>query len=60
MTVDLIELTHYLIETPFKAFANSVDPDACSGSTLFAYGNMMCYDPTLVGLTSNSLFYVPT
>ena len=41
-------------------FANRVDPDqaarvraACSASTLFAYGNMIRYDPTLVELTSN-------
>ena len=47
----------------FDAFANRVDPDqaalvraALSGSTLFAYGNIIRYDPTFVGLTSN--FYV--
>ena len=50
----------YLIETPFKTFANREDPDqaalvraACSGSTLFVYENMIIYDPTLVDLTSN-------
>jgi len=39
-----VTLTHSLIETPFDAFANRVDPDqtapigaAWSGSTLFAY-----------------------
>ena len=38
----------------------TADPDqaaliraALSGSTLFAYGNMIKYDPTLVDLTSN-------
>ena len=48
------------IEVPFNAFANRADPDqaalvrvASSGSTLFAYGNMIRYDPTLVDLTSN-------
>ena len=53
-------LTLYLIEAPFDAFANWADPDqaaliraAWSGSTLFAYGTMIRYDPTLVGLTSN-------
>ena len=41
------ELTFYLIETPFNAFANRADPDQAalvradwSGSTLFAYGNI--------------------
>ena len=41
-------LTLYLIETPFSPFANRADPDqaalvraAWSGSTLFAYGNMI-------------------
>ena len=40
---------------PFKAYANRADPDkaalasaAWSGSTLFAYNNMIGYDPTLV------------
>ena len=44
----------------FNAFSNRADPDqaaffraALSGSTLFAYGNMIRYDPTLVDLTSN-------
>ena len=48
-------LTLYLIEMPFNTFANRADPDqaalnraAWSGSTLFAYGNMIRYDPTLV------------
>ena len=48
------------IETPFNTFANREDPDqaalvraAWSGSTLFAYGNMIRYDPTLVDLTSS-------
>ena len=42
------------------AFSNRADPDqaallraALPGSTLFAYGNMIRYDPTLVDLTSN-------
>ena len=39
--------TLYLIETPFNAFANRADPD------LFAYGNMIKYDPTLVDPTRN-------
>ena len=50
----------YLIETPFDNFANRLDPDqaaltraAKSGSALFAYGNMIIYDPTLVYLTCN-------
>ena len=51
----------YLIETPFITFANRADPAqaaALSGSTLFAYGNMIRYDPKLADLTSN--FFVPT
>ena len=51
----------------FDAFANRADPDqaalvraALSGSTLFAYGNMIRYDHTLVDLTSNFLFNVQT
>ena len=39
--------TLYLIETPFNTFAN------IAGSTQFAYGNMIRYDPTLVDMTSN-------
>ena len=39
------------------AFSIRADPDQAalvrSGSTLFAYGNMIRYDPTLVDLTSN-------
>ena len=27
--------------------------DSCSGSALFAYGNVIRYDPSLVDLTSN-------
>ena len=53
-------LTLYLIEMPFNTFANRADPDqaafvrtALSGFTLFAYGNMIRCDPTLVDLTSN-------
>ena len=45
---------------PFDTFANRADPDqaaliraAQSGSTLFAYGNMIRYNPTLEDLTSN-------
>ena len=60
-----ISLTLYLIGTPFDpafdTFANRADQDqaalvraAWSGSTLFAYGNMIRYDPTLVNLTGNS------
>ena len=55
----MFTFTLYLIETPFSTFANRADPDqaalvraAWSGSTLFAYGNML-YDPTLVDLASN-------
>ena len=58
-------LTLYLIYMPFNTFANRVDPDqaaltraAWSGSALFAYGNMIKYDDTLVDLTSNFFFYV--
>ena len=49
-----------IIETPFNTFANRADPDqaaliraALSGSTLFVYGNMIRYDPTLVDMESN-------
>ena len=51
-------LTIYILETPFNAFANSADSDqaalraAWSGSALFAHGNMIRYDPTLVDRTS--------
>ena len=52
--------TLYLTEMPFNTFANRANPNqaalvraAWSGSTLFAYGNTMRYDPTLVDLTSN-------
>ena len=48
----------------FNTFANRADPDlaalvraAGSGSTLFAYGNIIRYDPTLVDLTSNCSMY---
>ena len=41
-------LNLYLMETPINPFANRIDPDqaalvraACSGSTLFAYGNVI-------------------
>ena len=48
-------LTLYLIGTPFITFANRADPDqaALTGSTLFAYVNMIRYDPTLLDLTNN-------
>ena len=53
-------LTLYLIEMPFNTFENREDPDqaafvraAWSESPLFAYGNMIRNDPTLVDLTSN-------
>ena len=50
-------LTLYFKERPFNTFANRADPDQAalvrSGSTLFTYGNMVRYDPTLVDLTSN-------
>ena len=61
-----ITLTLNFIETPFDpafdTFVNRADPDqaalvraAWSGSTLFAYGNMIRYEnPTLVNLTGNS------
>ena len=62
MSVTKMCLTLYLIETPFSSFANREDPDkaalvgatraAWSGSNLFAYGNMIRYDPTLVEMTS--------
>ena len=45
---------------PFNMFANRADPDqatlvraALSGSTLFAYGNLIRFEPTLVDLMSN-------
>ena len=54
----------YLIETPFNTFENRPDTDlasltrvTCSGSTLFAYQNMIIYVPTLVDLTSNLFVY---
>ena len=34
----------------FNSFANRADPDQAA---LFAYGNVIRYDPTLVDLTSN-------
>ena len=44
----------------FNTFANRAEPDQAAlvravwqGSTLFAYGNMIRYDPTLVDLASN-------
>ena len=44
----------------FNTFANRADLDqaalvraARSGSTMFAHGNIIRYDPTPVGLTSN-------
>ena len=53
-------LTLYPKETPFNSFANRVDSDqaalvrgARSGSTLFAYVNMIRYAPLLVDLTDN-------
>ena len=62
MTFDVISaLTFYLIDS-FNTFTNRADPDqaalaklvraARSGPTLFAYGKMIRYDPTLVELTS--------
>ena len=46
------------METRLNTFVNRADPDQ-AGSTLFAYGNgntcMIRNDPTLMGLTSNSL-----
>ena len=55
-----IHLTLYLMEAPFNTSVNIADPDpaallraARSGSTLFALGNIIRYDPTLVDLTSN-------
>ena len=42
---------------PFNTFATRADHDqealAWSGSTLFAYGNMIRYDPAPVDLTRN-------
>ena len=56
-------LTFYLIDLFFNNFTNRADPDKAalvklirasrSGLTLFAYGNMIRYDPTLVNLRSN-------
>ena len=44
------------------SLANTADQDlaALTGSTLFAYENMIRYDPTILDLISNSLFYVQT
>ena len=44
------------------SLANTADQDlsALTGSTLFAYENMIKYDPTIVDLISDSLFYVQT
>ena len=42
-------LTLYLIETSFNSFANRADPGQ---GLLFASGNMIGYDPTLVDLMS--------
>ena len=56
--VNCLSLTLFFMETPFDAFANRA---AWSGSTLFAYGNMIKYDPTLVYRTHNFfVLYVPT
>ena len=44
-----VELTPYLKETPFNIFANGADPDQAA---MFAYGNMIRCDHTLVALTS--------
>ena len=55
-----ISLTHYIIETHFNTFTNRADPDqaaikaAWSGFTVFAYENIIRYDPTPA-----SNFYVP-
>ena len=53
-------LTIYLIEMHFNTFANRADQNQTtivravgSGSTMFAYGNMIRNYPTLVNLTSN-------
>ena len=53
-------LTLYLIVTPIYALANRADSDqaalvraARSGSNLFAYINMIRYEPTLMNLTTN-------
>ena len=50
---DYAAFTLYFIETHFNAFTNRADPALWSGSTLFAYGNMVRYDPTLVDPLSN-------
>ena len=49
-----------ILKTPFNTFANRADPDqtalvraARAGPPLFAYGNMIRYDPTPVALTRN-------
>ena len=44
-----VELTPYLIETPFNIFANGADRDQAA---MFAYENMIRCDHTLVALTS--------
>ena len=65
---DIEIINIYLIETPFNTIANRADKEqealllrvAWSGSTLFAYGNMIRCDPPLVDLTCNLFFYVQT
>ena len=59
VALSCILFTFYSIKTPFNTFANRADPDQAallratgSGSTLFAYENMIRIDPTLVDLTS--------
>ena len=46
-------LSFYLIEKPFKTFENKADLDQAALILLFAYGNMIRYDPALVDLTCN-------
>ena len=57
--LSITRVNHLPHRDAFKAFANRATPDqaalvrtAWSGSTLFANGNMIRYDPTLVDLTT--------
>ena len=49
----LLCLALYLIEAPFITFAHAQTRQLLSWSPLFAYGNMIRYNPTQVDLTRN-------
>ena len=53
LTVENVSLlTLSLTEKPVDTFAEQTQIRQVSGNTLFAYGNMIRYDPTLVDLIS--------